>query len=70
MYSTYANPNTFYDINSSSSVTSTLGPTDEPVAVPEYLGYIACGVAVLFFGSNFIPVKQFKTGDGKTEEGA
>ena len=39
--------------------------TDAPESIPQYLGFIACGVAVLFFGSNFIPVKQFKTGDGR-----
>lgn len=43
---------------------SSPAPTDIPPAIPEYLGYIACAVAVLFFGTNFIPVKQFKTGDG------
>ena len=44
---------------------STVAPTDVPPTIPEYLGFIACAVAVLFFGTNFIPVKQFKTGDGK-----
>ncbi|XP_043529939.1 transmembrane protein 144a isoform X2 [Chiloscyllium plagiosum] len=28
------------------------------------LGFIACAVAVVFFGSNFVPVKKFDTGDG------
>ena len=45
---------------------SSPAPTDIPPAIPEYLGYIACAVAVLFFGTNFIPVKQFKTGDGNS----
>eukprot|EP01087_Luapelamoeba_hula_P003875 TRINITY_DN1375_c0_g1_i3.p1 TRINITY_DN1375_c0_g1~~TRINITY_DN1375_c0_g1_i3.p1 ORF type:complete len:174 (+),score=9.08 TRINITY_DN1375_c0_g1_i3:62-583(+) len=27
-------------------------------------GYIAAGVAVVFFGSNYVPVKRFETGDG------
>lgn len=31
----------------------------------EYLGYIGAIVAVVFFGSNFIPVKKYETGDGK-----
>lgn len=45
--------------------TSGVPPTTvAPESIPQYLGFIACGVAVLFFGSNFIPVKQFKTGDG------
>jgi len=30
----------------------------------EWLGYIAAAVAVLCFGSNFVPVKKFETGDG------
>jgi hypothetical protein len=29
-----------------------------------YLGYIGALIAVVFFGSNFIPVKSFDTGDG------
>ena len=48
---------------------STTAPTDVPPTIPEYLGFIACAVAVLFFGTNFIPVKQFKTGDGKAVVG-
>ena len=31
----------------------------------EYLGYIGALVAVLCFGSNFVPVKQYETGDGE-----
>ena len=27
-------------------------------------GYVSCLVAVLFFGTCFVPVKQFDTGDG------
>ncbi|XP_033871354.2 transmembrane protein 144a isoform X1 [Acipenser ruthenus] len=27
-------------------------------------GYISCAVSVVFFGSNFVPVKKFDTGDG------
>lgn len=27
-------------------------------------GYVACGVAVFFYGSNFVPVKKIHTGDG------
>lgn len=30
----------------------------------QVVGYIAVLVAVLFYGSNFIPVKRFDTGDG------
>ena len=28
------------------------------------LGFVCCGIAILFFGSNFIPVKKFDSGDG------
>lgn len=28
------------------------------------VGYIGIVLAVLFFGSNFIPIKKFETGDG------
>ena len=28
------------------------------------IGYIGVAVAVLFFGSNFIPIKKYETGDG------
>ena len=34
------------------------------MAVSEGLGYVACLVAVLFFGTNFVPVKKYETGDG------
>ena len=32
---------------------------------PQYVGFIMAGIAVVFFGSNFVPVKKFETGDGK-----
>lgn len=28
------------------------------------IGWIGVAVAVLFFGSNFIPIKKYETGDG------
>eukprot|EP01100_Stratorugosa_tubuloviscum_P014902 TRINITY_DN824_c0_g1_i2.p1 TRINITY_DN824_c0_g1~~TRINITY_DN824_c0_g1_i2.p1 ORF type:complete len:364 (+),score=164.25 TRINITY_DN824_c0_g1_i2:43-1092(+) len=28
------------------------------------IGFVAAGIAVVFFGSNFLPVKKFETGDG------
>lgn len=31
---------------------------------PPYVGYISCLIAGLFFGSNFVPVKKFPTGNG------
>ena len=32
----------------------------------EWVGWVGVVIAVVFFGSNFIPVKKFDTGDGKT----
>eukprot|EP01125_Pyxidicula_operculata_P010316 TRINITY_DN3400_c0_g1_i2.p1 TRINITY_DN3400_c0_g1~~TRINITY_DN3400_c0_g1_i2.p1 ORF type:complete len:193 (-),score=30.65 TRINITY_DN3400_c0_g1_i2:636-1214(-) len=32
--------------------------------IPQYVGYICAGIAGLCFGSNFVPVKQYETGDG------
>ncbi|BFZ15118.1 hypothetical protein BsWGS_18157 [Bradybaena similaris] len=31
---------------------------------PEYVGYISALVAIFMYGSNFVPIKQFYTGDG------
>ena len=33
-------------------------------SMPVWVGFIGCLVASLFFGSNFVPVKQFSAGDG------
>ena len=45
---------------------STVEPTDPP---PEhkmlYVGFIAAAIAVVLFGTNFAPVKKFKSGDGE-----
>ncbi|CAF1465850.1 unnamed protein product, partial [Didymodactylos carnosus] len=41
---------------------STVRSTDSPL--PLWSGFIGCIVASLFFGSNFVPVKQFSAGDG------
>ena len=39
--------------------------TPVPHTTPPYVGYLCALIAVLFYGSNFVPVKQFETGDGK-----
>ena len=39
----------------------TKAPTTE---IPEVWGFISAGIAILFFGSNFVPVKKYETGDG------
>ena len=31
----------------------------------EWMGWVGAIIAVVFFGSNYIPVKKFDTGDGK-----
>ncbi len=30
-----------------------------------WIGFLGAAIAIVFFGSNFIPVKKFETGDGK-----
>ena len=71
MYEIFAEPDSLTENLTAYAVTdvpttvlTTVPTTEAPESIPEYLGYIACGVAVLFFGTNFIPVKQFQTGDG------
>lgn len=39
---------------------------DESSNSMEWVGWIGVAIAVVFFGSNFIPVKKFDTGDGNT----
>jgi len=33
--------------------------------IPQAWGFISAGIAILFFGTNFAPVKKFDTGDGE-----
>ena len=40
----------------------TEAPTDKKSSTSEGVGYLCAGIAVLFFGSNFIPVKKFESG--------
>lgn len=54
------------------NVTSTLASTmnSVPVTTPippktsPSIGYICASIAVIFYGSNFVPVKKYETGDG------
>ena len=39
-------------------------PSGDVGGIPIYWGYISAIIAVLLFGSNFVPVKKFETGDG------
>ena len=41
------------------------GLEDNTSDYPTYVGYIGAVIAILFFGSNFVPVKKFETGDGE-----
>ena len=52
-------------LNESDLLVTTSSPNDSSADIPDYLGYISCVVAIIFFGSNFVPVKKFETGDGK-----
>jgi len=52
-----------FDTTTEPSHSSTAQPDDGP-AYPKYLGFICAGIAVVFYGSNFVPVKKFETGDG------
>lgn len=36
----------------------------DQTSTPTYVGFIGVVVAVVFFGSNFVPLKKFDTGDG------
>jgi hypothetical protein len=46
------------------NITSTLAPLSDPTNTPIWIGYISVLVAVLFFGSNFVPAAKYPIGDG------
>lgn len=47
------------------TTTAILNTTSAPLDPAQtYLGFGALCISILFFGSNFLPVKQFETGDG------
>ena len=39
--------------------------TEESDTIPEYVGFIAVIITILFYGITYAPVKKFDTGDGK-----
>ncbi|KAI8761554.1 transmembrane protein 144 [Biomphalaria glabrata] len=41
---------------------TTIGPPEPPY--PVFVGYICAFIAVIMYGSNFVPIKKFYTGDG------
>ena len=38
---------------------------DTPEQATQWIGWLGAIIAILFFGSNFVPVKTFDTGDGE-----
>lgn len=50
--------------NFTTVITTLLSTTQVPESVPSYVGFLCLTISVLFFGSNYLPVKQFQTGDG------
>ncbi|CAF1349704.1 unnamed protein product [Adineta ricciae] len=46
------------------NTTTVAAITDAAGSIPIWIGFIGCLVASIFFGSNFVPVKQFSAGDG------
>jgi len=45
-----------------------ISSTAAPPEFSEFWGFIMAGIAVLFYGSNFVPIKKFETGDGKNKD--
>ena len=48
--------------NGNSSVT----PSPDDYEGQAYLGYITAAISILFYGSNFVPVKKYDAGDGES----
>ncbi|XP_061164844.1 transmembrane protein 144-like isoform X2 [Saccostrea echinata] len=48
----------------STAIGTTAANSEDNSTIPQYIGFIAAGVSVLLYGSNFAPVKKFETGDG------
>ncbi|KAK3607088.1 hypothetical protein CHS0354_026296 [Potamilus streckersoni] len=54
-----------YQMTNTTDVSTVETTTDSSCSsIPTYFGYIATGIAVLFYGSTFAPVKKFETGNG------
>ncbi len=50
--------------NTTVSPLTTTTTAPNPHDVPEYIGLIGVCVSIIFLGSNFLPIKKYKTGDG------
>jgi glucose uptake protein GlcU len=44
--------------------TDIISNENQDFPIKAHWGYIGLSVAVVFYGSNYLPVKQFETGDG------
>ena len=69
-YSTEDDANSITTLNSTittfdSTTQDYITTTEHGDSIPEYLGFIATIVAILFYGITYAPVKKFDTGDGK-----
>jgi hypothetical protein len=51
-------------LSSLTNTTISTTTTAPAVIIPAYWGYLSLVLAVFFFGSNYLPVKQYETGDG------
>ncbi|CAF5136456.1 unnamed protein product, partial [Rotaria magnacalcarata] len=51
-------------INNSLATNGAVIPPTSDTKVPLWVGFIGCLIASVFFGSNFVPVKQYSAGDG------
>ncbi|XP_035827242.1 transmembrane protein 144 isoform X2 [Aplysia californica] len=51
-------------VNTTVAPHNTTTPLPQSHSYPDYVGYICSLIAVLMYGSNFVPVKKFVTGDG------
>ncbi|CAF0885812.1 unnamed protein product [Didymodactylos carnosus] len=59
----FVNPFTTISESSTFATQNSTFPTSD-TSLPVWTGFVGCLVASLFFGSNFVPVKQFSAGDG------
>jgi hypothetical protein len=53
------------DGNVSTVFPNVTGPPCDAGDTPLYVGFMTAGMAVVFYGTTYIPVKKFDTGDGK-----
>ncbi|CAF4414550.1 unnamed protein product, partial [Rotaria magnacalcarata] len=51
-------------VTNSLATNATVIPPTSDTNVPLWVGFIGCLIASVFFGSNFVPVKQYSAGDG------